>query len=255
MRVLLFIIALIFSSVKGKPLKQNLKYVQKLEFYKDKLTTSDGFKQREQLNCIGGSGYNYRNSVENIICENIGVNMLNKTLWKCDAKYLNNVKLGDYQILCEEYPDKPKYIIKNSCSIDFKLENSFKKENELNLYFLKGVYTSNDIYHLNCIGGDAYEQHHKINRISCKCNSISCKCENDNKKDYKMRDVHILCRDHTNEFIHLKNSNQYFQQDSCYVEFKLDHNKKSEIEESMEVIFSMLLLVFMTFLFFKKYCC
>lgn len=102
--------------------------VQVLKFDKNGYTKYNETKSVKQMRCISdsyGDCYFYSESVDNIVCKNLGVDDNQQIIWDCSGKKSEDVDFNGMQITCEgcHYPDDNLKIV-GSCSVEYHLKSS-----------------------------------------------------------------------------------------------------------------------------------
>jgi hypothetical protein len=81
----------------------DLKEVQTLTFFKDKLTTGKRSSGIPQLNCLGGSASAKNDEIESVQCQNMGLNDVDEVQWKCNVDLDDKFRLTSVVVSCEGY--------------------------------------------------------------------------------------------------------------------------------------------------------
>lgn len=98
--------------------------VQKLNFIQGSYSNSRRSSAILQLNCVGGTAKcDYYHLPKTVTCTNAGFHRGQDIEWRCEARFDNGYKFGEFQVSCEgyDYADDP-YILKDSCGLEYELD-------------------------------------------------------------------------------------------------------------------------------------
>lgn len=109
----------------------DLRNVQTMTFFKNKLTNGNRTAPISQLNCVGGNACNESNIISSVQCTNTGTNASNDVQWKCSTNLPNYLTMNNTNINCEGLKDSSDKIkLKESCGLEYNLDNN---RNHMNL--------------------------------------------------------------------------------------------------------------------------
>lgn len=103
----------------------DLKSVQTMTFFKNRLTKGNRTDPINQLNCVGGNACNMSHLIQSIQCKNNGTNENDDVQWECSTNIPSNLSLGKTNVNCEGLTNNlDKIKLKGSCGLEYTLNNS-----------------------------------------------------------------------------------------------------------------------------------